>query len=133
MIKFNRSTFSFIKNISNVSQRSLFSDRSLFLEGFRSARLNFRLRANDDYLHLEIRNSAIPRLVNSTKLWTLATTKSDEHIDLLRQSLTRIYANTSEIQMLENVRNLYNLGPMTMCTFHHLDLPEKALEVSITI
>lgn len=132
MLGFKRIAFSIAKNNIHISNRTLFSERALTLEGFRKARLNFRIIKNDDHLHYEIQNSSIPTLVNSTKLWTLATSKIDTHIDLLRQSLTRIYANTSEIQTLKDINNLHHLGPMTMNTFYHLDLPEKALEVSIT-
>lgn len=132
MLGFERSVFLFSKNILHVTQRTLFSEKTLYLEEFRKTRLNFRIFKEDDHLEYEIQHSSIPKLVKTTKEWTLATTKSDQHIDLLRRSLKHIYENTSEIHERQDTRNLYNLGSMTMQLFHQLDLPDKALEVIIS-
>lgn len=129
MIKFPKNIFLVCKNGINLSKRTLFSRQALHLEGFQKLRLNFAVKKSDSEFTYEIQHSPLHKLLKSTKLWTFRATKNDEHIDLLRHSLHRIYANCSEIQEHEDVIDLNKLGPMTMRLFHVLDLPEKALQV----
>lgn len=131
MITFTKIVFSICKNEMNLSKRTLFSRKSLYLEGFQKLRLNFEVKKSDSDFLYEIKHSPIPKLLISTKLWTLRATRNDEHIDLLRHSLNRIYENFSTIVEREEINDLNKLGPMTMRLFHHLDSPEKALQVNI--
>lgn len=131
MIKFTKNVFSICKNEVNFSKRTLFSRKTLHLEGFQKLRLNFEVKKNDSDFFFEIQNSPIPKLLTLTKLWTLRATRNKDHIELLWHSLNRIYENSSTIQEKEEVNDLKKLGPMTMRLFHHLDLPENALQVNI--
>lgn len=131
MIKCTKNVFVICKNGINLSKRTLFSKKSLHLDGFQKLRLNFKIIKSDAEFLFEIQHSPIPKLLISTKLWTLRATMNDEHIDLLRQSLNRIYENCSAIQEEEEVYNLKRLSPMIMRLFHHLDSPDKALQVHI--
>lgn len=133
MIRFTKNVLLICKNAENLSKRTLFSRQALHLEGFQKLRLNFAVKKSDSEFTYEIQHSPLPKLLTSTKLWTLRATKNDDHIDLLRYSLKRIYDNCSTIQEPTEVRDLIKLGPMTMRLFHILDLPEKALQVLIPI
>lgn len=130
MWKFTKSALLIGKNIAKISKRTLISPKDLRLYGFKNSRLRFKIYKNSAEFRSEIQNLSIPALVNSTKLWTLGATKKDDQIDLLRQSLNRIYENSHQIQEPEDVANLYHVGPMAMRMFHHLELPEIALQVS---
>lgn len=133
MIKCTKNVFLIGQTGINLSKRMLFSKKSLHLDGFQKLRLHFKIKKSDAEFLFEIQHSPIPQLLVSTKLWTLRATTNDEHIDLLRHSLKRIYENCSAIQENEEVYNLKRLSPMIMRLFHHLDLPDKALQVRMYI
>lgn len=127
MWKFKRSAFLIGQNILNVSQRTLFSDKTMFLEKVQKNRPKFRIRTeNNCQFANEIKNLALPRLL-ATKLLTQVTTKNDEDLDVLRQRLIRIYGDS-----MQKPQDLTYLGSVTMQWFHQLSWPEKALEVNIT-
>lgn len=130
MIQFRQAAYLlFGKNVTIVSKRSLFSDRFALLEGFRMKRLTTRAKSEIEFMH-EIQNATIPKLLHSTKQWTLATTSKSAHINLLHQSLYRLHDNCAEIQSPEDVEQFNQLGQMTMRLFDHFELPEKALQVN---
>lgn len=66
-------------------------------------------------------------------MWTIVATNASGEIDLLHHSLKRIFENCSEIQDDQDVHNLSQVGPSVMRMFHYLDLPMKALKVSVSI
>lgn len=130
MIQFRQAAcLLFGKNVINVSKRSLFSDRFTFLEGFRRKRLTTQAKSEIEFMH-EIQNATIPKLLDSTKQWTLATSSTPAHIKLLHQSLYRLHDNCAAIQTSQDVEQFNQLGQMTMRLFDHFELPEKALQVN---
>lgn len=134
MIKFKTAAYLLSKNVINVTKRSLFSDRFTFLEGFVKMRLNMSpthhfAKSEEEFIH-EIKNATISTLLHSTKLWTLMASEKSDHIELLQRSLNRIHNNCSEIQNPQDVNRFIELGQMTMRLFDHLELPDKAIQVT---
>lgn len=130
MMKFNRSAFLIGNNIFNVSKRTLFSEKYLFGKRLQKRRPTFRTETdNNCQFANQLKNISIPRLLK-TYLQTQVATRNDEHIEILRQRLIRIYENSNKEPV--DTPCLYQLGPEIMQWFHQLDWPEKALQVEIT-
>lgn len=132
MMNFNRSAFLIGKNILNVSKRTLFSEKYLFEKRLQKRRPKFGTeKDNNCQFANQLKNISIPRLLK-TYLQTQVATKNDEHIEILRQRLIRIYENSNKHPNPLDIPYLYHLGPAIMQWFHQLDWPEKGLQVEVT-
>lgn len=127
MIKFKRCAFLIGQNILNLSQRTLFSEKALFLQNFQKKVPKYGIKTdNNCQIVNPIKNLSIPSLLK-INLVTQVAIKNDEHIEVFRQRLIRIYGDS-----IQKPEELTQLGPVTMQLFHQLDWPEKALEVNIS-
>lgn len=133
-MKFTKSGFLINENIIKLSKRTLINGLALGIARYEKNRQIWKLRKNNSHFLYNINNSPAHKLPHETKLWTFMVTNLDGELDLLKHGLTRVYENISDFQSEivseRDIKDLHELGPMTMRMFHYLDLPEKALEVS---
>lgn len=131
MMKFTKCGILISENIIKLSKRTLINGLALGIARYEKNRQIAKLQKNTSHFMYQINHSPIPDLLHSTKLWTVMVTNLDGELDLLKHGLTRVYEHCSEIQAEQDVGALHDLGPSTIRMFHYLDLPMKALKVSM--